>query len=241
MADSLSPNADTFASIVERRLSRRDFFRAAGAAAAGAALAGQAAARGNAATTFPPVTPVPASAPNAGLRVPNGYTYEVLLKWGQPILPPGPDDFDPLRLTAEEQKRRFGYNCDFVGFLPMGALLLIVPLITRQAGALSEALPTLYENARHWLVNSELRIFRQIGYRLETTPTIPGAAPEELDGQALATLSTAGYVLFVTISTFVFAYYWLLYRERSLRGLLHRGLKMLRDRLPPDLRGDTAG
>jgi predicted PurR-regulated permease PerM len=104
--------------------------------------------------------------------------------------------------------------------LVLGALVLIVPLIARQADALSEALPTLYESARHWLVNSNLRIFRQIGYRLETTPTQPGAAPAELDAQALATLSTVGYLLFVTISTFVFAYYWLLYRERSLRGLL---------------------
>jgi predicted PurR-regulated permease PerM len=104
----------------------------------------------------------------------------------------------------------------------VGGLILIVPLISSQAGALSEALPTLYESARQWLVNSDLRLFRQIGYRLDTAPPLPGAdaAAAELNGQAMATLSTVGYLIFVTIATFVFAYYWLLYRERSLRGLL---------------------
>lgn len=104
--------------------------------------------------------------------------------------------------------------------LIVGALFLIVPLIASQAEALSEALPALYENARQWLVNSNLRIIRLIGYRLETTPPLSSASPEGLNGQTMATLSTVGYLLFVTIATFVFAYYWLLYRERSLRGLL---------------------
>jgi predicted PurR-regulated permease PerM len=103
-----------------------------------------------------------------------------------------------------------------------GAAVLIVPLVSSQADALSEALPSLYESVRQWLVTSELRLFRQIGYRLDPVPQLPGAeaAGGELDGQTIATLSTVGYLTFVTIATFVFAYYWLLYRERSLRGLL---------------------
>jgi predicted PurR-regulated permease PerM len=38
--------------------------------------------------------------------------------------------------------------------------------------------------------------------------------------QALALLPAAGYSLFVAVGTLLFSYYWLLYRDRSLRGLL---------------------
>lgn len=46
-----------------------------------------------------------------------GYRVEPLLRWGDPLEDaPG---FDPQRLTPEEQRRRFGYNNDYVAFLPL--------------------------------------------------------------------------------------------------------------------------
>lgn len=101
-----------------------------------------------------------------------------------------------------------------------GLVALVAPLVARQAGAVQEAVPELYASARSWLLSSELRLFRQIGYRLGSAPPAPEVGADDLAGQALVTLSTAGYLGFVTICTLVFAYYWLLYRERSVRGLL---------------------
>lgn len=99
----------------------------------------------------------------------------------------------------------------------MAALL---PMVARQAGALQAAAPQLYDGARQWLLASPLRLLRQIGARLSATPPAPDVATEDLATQVLATLSNLGYVGFVAVCTLVFAYYWLLYRERSIRGLL---------------------
>ena len=42
----------------------------------------------------------------------------MLLRWGDPIFPDSPE-FDPLNQTPEAQARQFGYNHDFVGYLPL--------------------------------------------------------------------------------------------------------------------------
>lgn len=101
-----------------------------------------------------------------------------------------------------------------------GFVALLTPLVARQAGAVQQAVPQLYADARAWLLSSELRLFRQIGYRLDAAPPTPAVGADDLASRAIATLSTAGYVGFAAFCTLVFAYYWLLYRERSVRGLL---------------------
>ncbi len=53
-------------------------------------------------------------------HVPTGYDVDVLLRWGDPLFADSPE-FDPLQQTAAAQARQFGYNCDFVGFLPLEA------------------------------------------------------------------------------------------------------------------------
>jgi predicted PurR-regulated permease PerM len=103
-----------------------------------------------------------------------------------------------------------------------GFAAVVTPLVTAQIGAIQEAVPELYGQTRDWLVSSDLRLFRQIGYRLDLTPPDPAAElpADDLAAESLINLAQVGYVGFVAICTFVFTYYWLLYRERSIRGML---------------------
>ncbi|WP_207540662.1 PhoX family protein [Sabulicella rubraurantiaca] len=49
--------------------------------------------------------------------VATGHRREVVLRWGDPVLPGAPP-FDPLNQTAEAQARQFGTNVDFLALLP---------------------------------------------------------------------------------------------------------------------------
>ena len=55
---------------------------------------------------------------SASHEVSAGYEVQVLLRWGDPLFPDMPA-FDPLELSPQGQTRRFGYNNDFVGYLPV--------------------------------------------------------------------------------------------------------------------------
>lgn len=52
--------------------------------------------------------------------VPAGYGQGLVLKWGDPILP-GAREFQADQQTAESQRMQFGYNCDYVSFMPLPA------------------------------------------------------------------------------------------------------------------------
>lgn len=47
-----------------------------------------------------------------------GHEAEILISWGDPLMPGAPA-FDPLNQTPESQAAQFGYNCDFIGYLPL--------------------------------------------------------------------------------------------------------------------------
>ena len=47
-----------------------------------------------------------------------GYRADILISWGDPLMPGAPA-FDPLNQTPESQTAQFGYNCDFIGYLPL--------------------------------------------------------------------------------------------------------------------------
>ncbi|MGH3370804.1 MAG: PhoX family protein, partial [Nocardioidaceae bacterium] len=71
-------------------------------------------------------TPVP---PNVrdNVTVADGFKHDVVIGWGDPVTRDAPD-FDVNAQTPESAARQFGYNCDYVGVLPLDAdrALLVV-------------------------------------------------------------------------------------------------------------------
>lgn len=53
-------------------------------------------------------------------RVAPGYTAQVLIRWGDKVEPRA-EAFDPRNQSAWAQARQFGYNNDYVGYLPLPA------------------------------------------------------------------------------------------------------------------------
>ncbi|WP_367124897.1 PhoX family phosphatase [Streptomyces phytohabitans] len=97
---------------------------ATGATVVGAASPAAARGRGTAAAArrgeaarglrFAPVAPNTRDA----VTVPEGYTHDVLIRWGDPVLPGAPA-FDPDRQTGDAQALQFGFNCDYMAVLDL--------------------------------------------------------------------------------------------------------------------------
>lgn len=115
---------EVFASIMERRLSRRGLLKS-GAAAAAVVLAGPALSLGQKSSAqtvvspgirFTPLAPQPAA--NQSVMAPDEYEVAPLLRWGDPITRESPA-WDPENLSAAAQAMQFGYNCDYIGYVPL--------------------------------------------------------------------------------------------------------------------------
>ncbi|GEP05377.1 dTDP-glucose 4,6-dehydratase [Methylobacterium oxalidis] len=110
----------TLDDLIAVRLSRRDLMRGALAASAltaglGAPLLSAEEAEAAGSFAFPEI--------EAGVdethHVAEGYEADILLRWGDPLFSDAAP-LDPRAQDAERQRRQFGYNNDFVGYLPIG-------------------------------------------------------------------------------------------------------------------------
>ena len=113
----LAKGAPTISDLIAVRLSRRGFIGGAAAvsgfAAAGCA-SGSKKADGGPAFSFAEI----ARSSDETHHAPDGYAADVLIRWGDPLFPDAPA-FDPMNQNAEAQRRQFGYNNDFIGYVPL--------------------------------------------------------------------------------------------------------------------------
>jgi secreted PhoX family phosphatase len=121
--DGHNPTANpTMGEIISARFSRRGFLKGSLAVSAIATTvsplalltAEDARAQGGSAFSFNEV--------EAGVdethHIAEGYDADILLRWGDAVFADSPA-FDPAAQTADAQRRQFGYNNDFVGFIPL--------------------------------------------------------------------------------------------------------------------------
>jgi secreted PhoX family phosphatase len=118
---SLNPRraeTPTIGDLVALRLSRRGVLKgavaAAGLAAAGGLPALARAAGAPGAFTFEEIL----RGMDHTHHAPEGYSVQLLMRWGDALFPDAPA-FDPHAQTATAQRRQFGYNNDFIGYVPL--------------------------------------------------------------------------------------------------------------------------
>ncbi len=110
-----------FSSIVSERVSRRGLLKAGLIAGVGTGLMACEPAKAGSKTPlsptgldFEPIAPSTAET----LMVSAGYEAEVVLRWGDPMAR-GVPGFVAGAITPDAQAKSFGYNNDFVGYLPL--------------------------------------------------------------------------------------------------------------------------
>jgi uncharacterized protein len=114
-------SATDFQQILQRKLARRAFLKGAVAiSVAGLSPALPWPSSGNSAEIDEiRFQAIPLSSEDK-VAVATGYSADVLIRWGDPVVPDAPA-FDLAKQSPAAQARQFGYNCDFVHFFPLGA------------------------------------------------------------------------------------------------------------------------
>lgn len=111
----------TMGDVIAARFSRRDVLKGSLGVAAIAVtvspLALIAADKARAATSAFSFTEVAAGIDETH-HVAAGYDVDILIRWGDPVFADAPA-FDPMKQTADAQTRQFGYNNDYVGYVPL--------------------------------------------------------------------------------------------------------------------------
>ncbi|MGD9867405.1 MAG: PhoX family phosphatase [Hyphomicrobiales bacterium] len=113
----------TMGDVIARRYGRRDILKGALAAGAIAAtvspLALAAAEQAGYTHMFTFDFEEVAAGADETHHVAAGYDADILVRWGDPVFADAPE-FDPQAQNARKQLRQFGYNNDFIGFIPLG-------------------------------------------------------------------------------------------------------------------------
>ncbi|AEQ50291.1 PhoX family protein [Pelagibacterium halotolerans] len=112
----------TMGELISRRFSRRGFLKGSLATTAIAATvsplalltAEKAHAQEGSVFSFAEVE----AGVDADHHVAEGYDADVLIRWGDPVTNDAPE-FDPLNQTPQAQAGQFGYNNDYVGYVPL--------------------------------------------------------------------------------------------------------------------------
>ena len=112
--------AQTYGSVLAEGVSRRTILKGFLASTAVAAIGSRfgvdaiAAAEPVSTATFPELARVRDTADHW----PEGYSRQVLLRWGDALFPDSPA-FDPKTVNGAAAQKQFGYNNDFTAFLPL--------------------------------------------------------------------------------------------------------------------------
>jgi hypothetical protein len=110
----------TFDEVMEQSLTRRGFLKltaaAAAAVAAGTTLGTEESVAQGSAPNFTAIQPRPIEEDDVGVA--DGYYARTLIRWGEPLTADAPE-FNVWEQSAAAQAKQFGYNNDFVGFLPL--------------------------------------------------------------------------------------------------------------------------
>jgi secreted PhoX family phosphatase len=116
-------DAPTLGDVINRRFNRRDILKGALGVAAVGALAplpfigdAKAGETGDKAGRFA-FKEIPHGADHTHHVAP-GYSADVLMRWGDPVVAGAPS-FDPMTHTSAAQLKQYGYNNDYVGFVPL--------------------------------------------------------------------------------------------------------------------------
>jgi secreted PhoX family phosphatase len=111
----------TFEEVVAQRVSRRTAIKAGLVATTAPFLGGLVSRTALAAGDNGGTLPFTAIEPQLGdqVVVAAGHRSQVLVRWGDPLVA-GLSPFDIESQTAEEQELRFGFNCDYLSYLPLG-------------------------------------------------------------------------------------------------------------------------
>lgn len=114
-------SSPTLGDIINWRYGRRDILRGMLAVTAISALygpcaleAGTSASKAGGRFQFKEI----AHGVDANHHVAPGYKADVLIRWGDPVTGDAPP-FDPAAPSPDAQERQFGYNNDFLGYLPL--------------------------------------------------------------------------------------------------------------------------
>lgn len=122
MAHSPSSDSPVIRDVIAARVSRRGLLKGglasgallAGGSFVGSLFTGESHAAVQSTLGFPELKRVYDKTHAAA----EGYETTIVARWGD-ALKAGLPEFDGNKVTAEEQQTRFGYNCDYIAFMPL--------------------------------------------------------------------------------------------------------------------------